>query len=361
MSHALRILGAISTPWTPYSVVFAHDGSRLGIGGGAWYGFGGVLLVSLATHEQTLYPGGEPLKETVSGLCFSSDDRHLVASTWSSSHHYGPVLVLRACGSNVESVGKLDFHYGDPIGHPCPTGVLLHGGYAITRNHTAWLDDVIGALELPANLEVATGPVAHRFRHSGLVVLDRQVITGGGGSGTSQWRRDLGFGETGKAADGLVVATLGPVEPKVNVVPVRDCRRVTAIARLGSSGDFITGGLDGELDSWSPHGWVQHRLSGRTVRPYVRDPRVVWAAYTPDSIIGICGLRDGKSWVSVSAGGELRLFKEQGLLGSWDLPVAGSPRSVAAHPEQPWIAVGIKQGGFGEAKSTVVLVDMEAS
>src|SRR5690348_11382971 len=43
---------------------------------------------------------------------------------------------------------------------------------------------------------------------------------------------------------------------------------------------------------------------------------------------------------------------------STQLPEAGSPGSLAAHPDRPWIAVGIKKGRFGHPQSAMVLAEV---
>jgi hypothetical protein len=91
--------------------------------------------------------------------------------------------------------------------------------------------------------------------------------------------------------------------------------------------------------------------------PVIRFVYITWATYTPNSIVGVCHLPDGDRWVSVSAGGEVCLGAGAVLTSSWQLPEPGSPRSLAAHPDRPWIAVGVKKGGFGRPESAVVLAE----
>jgi hypothetical protein len=154
-----------------------------------------------------------------------------------------------------------------------------------------------------------------------------------------------------------------PLEDEVReaqVVPAPDCRRVTADGARLSGEAFVTGGLDGELDLWSPDGaWKQQRLRAATnrVAPDHPDLDLTWATYTPNSIVGICSLADGDHWACVSAGGEICLWDRATQIQSWDLPEAGSPRSLAAHPDRPWIAVGIKKGGFGRPQAAVLLAE----
>ena len=89
----MRVVHTIQTPWAPYALTFSRDGTRLAIGGGTWYGGGGIMLVdgrTLQPVSDAVLDLGQP---TVSGVCFASDDSHVIAATWQSSQRSGPVLV----------------------------------------------------------------------------------------------------------------------------------------------------------------------------------------------------------------------------------------------------------------------------
>ena len=83
----MRLLREIQTPWAPYTVAFSRDGGRLAIGGGTFYGTGGIVLVSVSDgqsesfefSELPEYPDRHNTWPTVSGICWAADDRHLVA------------------------------------------------------------------------------------------------------------------------------------------------------------------------------------------------------------------------------------------------------------------------------------------
>jgi hypothetical protein len=161
-------------------------------------------------------------------------------------------------------------------------------------------------------------------------------------------------------AGGLVIAPLEVNSHEGEILPVAG--DITAIGAVPSGEGFLTGGRDGELLAWSWAGrWQQHRLRGATNHQAVHDPSldITWATYTPNSIVGICHLPDGDRWVSVSAGGEVCLWEGTNLTTTWRLPELGSPRSLAAHPDRPWIAVGVKKGGFARPQSAVVIVEVD--
>ncbi|MFZ6182524.1 hypothetical protein [Nannocystis pusilla] len=352
----MRVVRLLRTPWCPYSLMFAADGERIAVGGGAWYGGGGILLARLGSDETALHPA--EARFTVSGVCFSGDDRHLAASTWSSSHHHGPTHLWEVNDLSLRPAATLVHAYSDPIGDPCPTGVLLTGERVIVRNDTSIAADVFALWPPPPELRIA-GPQGHPRAHSGIAGVADRVFTGGGGSlALGGWRRDLGRYEAGKAADGLVSAPLagdGPLE----FIPAPS-RRITAIATRPGSEGFVTGGLDGEVHRWTRAGaWRSELLLRRGGDPHDRASELAWATYTPHSVVAICALADGERWVSVTAGGELRLWRGDDSLGAWFLPERGSPRALAAHPARPVVAVGIKQQHHADRRAaTVLLVDL---
>jgi hypothetical protein len=76
-------------------------------------------------------------------------------------------------------------------------------------------------------------------------------------------------------------------------------------------------------------------------------------------VVAICALAGGERWVSVTAGGELRLWRGDRTIDAWFLPERGSPRALAAHPTEPLVAVGIKQQHHQQpTASTVILAEL---
>jgi hypothetical protein len=366
----MRVLRTIRTPWAPYSLVFSRDGTRLAVGGGSWYGEGGLLLADLSSGDTRVHPctdlasPGRPLGPfTVSGVCLSPDDRHLAASTWASSQYAGPTLLFEVSGLGLAR--RETFPPRHPRDRPdaTPTGVLLAGGYLITRNYRAGLLGVVVVQGVPRNVPIDRGPAPQHLTSTRMIVVRGDVITGCDGQIPAQEREaDPGGRAAGRAADGLVAVPLKAEPRTARVIPARDCRLITAIGARPSGDRFLTGGLDGELDEWSWDGrWEQYRLRPATDKEAVDDPDLdlTWAAYNPNSIVGICSLADGDRWASVSAGGEVCLWDGLTLTRSWQLPETGSPRSLAAHPDRPLLAVAIKKGGFGRPESAVVLAEVD--
>jgi len=141
----MQVLSTISTPWAPYSVMFSHDGNRIAIGGGNFYGDGGILLASLSTGETELFRctdlprAPEQWIPAASGVCFSPDDGLLAVSTRSARLHYSPTFLFEVSGLRLAHRDTFVHQYGDGL-DPCPTGVILHDGYLITRNNATTLN-----------------------------------------------------------------------------------------------------------------------------------------------------------------------------------------------------------------------------
>jgi hypothetical protein len=79
----------------------------------------------------------------------------------------------------------------------------------------------------------------------------------------------------------------------------------------------------------------------------------------PECIVAIVTLAGSNELVAVSAEAELLILRPNGEWQSERIPHRGSPRSLAAHPTAPWVAVGIKQGGFAKPESVVGLFELE--
>lgn len=356
----MRLLKSIPVPWTPYSAMFSRDGTRLAIGGGVFYGNGGILIVDLADERSELSQcnslphAKDDWVPAISGLCFSDDDRYLAASSWRGRHHYAPTVVFEVSGltlthrSTLEAVIQQSWW-------ACPTGVLVSGGYIVTRNHDAEPDETLVLDESPRELGICADNTRQHLTNSHLAVVRNHVITAGRGlqqdlgtTKTERWRALVDFRESGGAIDeGLVSVALDGVVPELQLIPVQGSREVTAIAATPDGQGFLTGGLEGELDRWSWNGrWRQQRLRE-------------WTWDSP-SVRGICYLRNGRTWVTVSSG-RLDVLEENAPVTSCQLPSPGSPRALAAHPAENWIAIGMKQSGWHDPRGVVDLIEIKVS
>ena len=391
----ITLVRQIDTPWSPYAVTFSRDGSRLAMGGGACYGEGGIMLLDLEADRRgwldwlnvpgvaatsmprdstlTSPPIGVP---TVSCLCFSDDDRFLAASLWSASHKYAPTMLFEVDRLTVRhretfecsvrftmTVNGQSFSFKE---YATPTGVLLHQGHLITRRHRSSPEGrhVLVVDQLPATLDVSSGSRLQYLTHHRLVVVRNTAITEAGGSRGTYTAQPDGTRALSPATEGLALLDLQMPDAPLTIVPVHDCDRVTAIAALPGSDGFVTGGSSGQIDRWSWDGrWHQQRLraavTSKVALAHDHDP-AVRAEHLPQRIVGIVTLADSHDLVAVSAEGELLVLRSSGERESASIPLRGSPRSLAAHPGEPWVAVGIKQGGWEKPESVVGIFNVRA-
>jgi hypothetical protein len=378
----MKIVRTIPTPWPPYSVMFSQDGSRLAIGGGTWYGGGGILLVDLVTGATELSTCVELLSPTrvghddghqpspssaptVSGICFSNDDRHLAASMWTSRQHYAPSVLCDVDGLKLSNTTPVEVAHPERFSNgldTCPTGVLLFGSVLITRNHGGNPEDVIMVAPLPPGRHVSAERPVQRLTHSRVIVAREAVITESGGSRGVSIRQDDGSSLRRVISEGLVFRPLDGRSGDV-IVPVPDCDRVTAIASLNTDETFLSGGIHGQIDLWTWRGdWIRQRVQNSQPPKTVRWPEMAslsWDFYSPTSIVGLAALSLADTWASVTAGGDLTIRTAVRPEPAWQLPVAGTPRSLAAHPQNSWVAVGVKQRSFGRPESVVAIVEVE--
>jgi len=347
-------------PWTPYAVTFSRDGTRLAIGGGVFYGNGGIVIADLTSDRTELFrcdslphAAGDWVP-AVSGLCFSDDDRYLAASSWSGRHHYAPTMLFEVSGLKVTLRSTLEKAILDF--EACPTGVLLSGGFAITRHHGAEPADILVIDEWPHELEITPGISKPYLTSSHLAVVQDSAITAGPGlrldwnvTGLQRIQAEVAFRESGDPVEeGLVAVALQDEVRVPQLIPVKGCREITAIAATPDGLGFLTGGLEGELDRWSWRGrWQQERLRE-------------WTSDSP-SVRGICYISNQRDWVAVSSTGRLDLLAENTPVTYWQLPSPGSPRALASHPSEKWIAIGMKQSGWTAPRGVVDLIEIETS
>ena len=348
-------------------MTFSHDGTRLAMGGGSWYGGGGIYIYGL---PKNLESADSPLAgfskksqsdtiPTISGLCFSRDDRHLAASAWLSSQYPAEAMLYHIKGVDLDPPQNLKFQWRDPLEGPCPTGILFYNGGLIMRSNTTTIEDVFhNWTNLPDPSVCRENPLYY-LTNSRFIIRRGQAITGGGGSLTmGGWRRDRGQFEQGRACTGMVVRDLIKQETAREWQEETHCRRITAVSPLISEDQFLSGGLDGEVDLWRyGTNWQRESLRKPPKPGKKGDPQINWATYAPASIVGICSLCDGDRFVTLDASGELSVWKNRTPQTTWQIPIAGTPRSLAAHPTKPLIAAGLKRGTLG-SQSKMVLISL---
>ena len=373
----IRLVRTIGTPWAPYAVTFSRDGTRAVFGGGSWYGHGGIVVVELDNDRRTaldwhkvpwVVAGGiHPLRSmpsgvpSVSGLCFSDDDRFLAASMWASSQSYAPGMLFQVDRSELDPVKVFDYQGLDPFIQPnehericrrgTPTGILLHESYVIVRQHGGEPGGrhVIVLNPLLTDSQVRAELTTQQLTHSRMVIVRGSVITEAGGNrALKRLQRDGSYARV-PATEGLAIRRLDEPTAPPDSLSVHECHRVTAIAALPGNRGFVTGGSDGQIDEWMWNGvWQQRRVRAAAQS---RDPRS-----GADAIVGLVTVTGTNQLVAVSSAGDLLVQRTDGAWECDRLPARGSPRSLAAHPHLPWIAVGLKQGGFDEPEAVVLIL-----
>jgi len=219
---------------------------------------------------------------------------------------------------------------------PCPTGVIINEGIVIVRNSASVITDVITTF----NRKELLGDYRNQYPYhtsSRLIIIKESAITGGGG---------------------MINQSLNETDKGIEIIPIKDCGGVTAISKRPND-CFITGGSDGEIDKWEfDNIWVQQRLRESKTKPEPKNRAIIWGTYKPSSIVGICTLDKTQYWVAIDASSGLQLWENDKLIKYWQLPYNGTPRSIAANPENSIVAIAIKDGGFTSPKSKVVLIDL---
>lgn len=324
-------LRTIDTPWTPYAIAFSPDGQFLAIGGGSSRSGGGILLVDCTAERSRLFDSDElpQLSEgAVSGMCYAADARHLVISAWESAQGGGRVAVFESEGLELRNGAVSVIEYASRS--VWASGITLHDGIALVRNHHSILAEQFTAVPLP--VDVHRGSVK-QFGNQRLVVAGDFVITGNHGEPNASGSFSRGR---------LIVAPLDNLTSPT-IVEVESSDRITAIAH--ADGYLVTGGSRGELDVWWFHGhWQRRRI------------RHVEALQSASGVVDICAIPHGRV-ACVTPNGGLWLFDVTATRVSRVMTLPIAPCSLAAHPDGHTLAVGIMRRG-GPHDSHVVLLDL---
>ena len=280
----MQLVDTIRVPRTPYGSTFSHDGARFAIGGGTWYGNGGIIVRALQDGTDVtlhwedfrdnamLFP--EPFRiaveiymdnwtrfdrpyaiglPAVSSLCFSDDDRYLAASMWRARWSYAPAAVF---GTGTIQLTLEAVIEGQPANYVLHTGVVMHRGHIVVRRHVwdAWNQQQAAWLAvhpLPLLSSSANGGNDH-LTHSRVVVRRGAALTSGAAFATSD-----------RARHRLIANALDGAGAEH--IEVSDTRGVSAISACREDDRFISGGFDGEIDLWQwDSGWHSTRVRQRT-------------------------------------------------------------------------------------------------
>ena len=328
-----------------YAVAFSSDGDRLVAGSGWYYGNGtisflrpdGLGIVNRISLAELLPDAGRQLDlVSVSGLCFDGYDRFLAVSLWLHEHQYYAGLLLRIEGDDlVPFMSGLDSRKITEglniLNRGYATGVRLHDQKLIVRRSSTENEMTLTAFPVPS--DVATGGIDHSLTSSRMAIIKGAAVTG-----MEESLLVTGLGEWGTTSSQLVSS---PHEG-----------RVSAMVAHPDGRQLITGSTDGSIAFWNviPEKNGSPVVETPTLRPFdalpdgCGDTPAGTHRYSGASIVGMCFMHDAQHLVTVYASGYVRIWKGEEIALEWMLP-AGSPRSVAAHPSEPVLAIGCKGPG----------------
>jgi hypothetical protein len=349
----VRVIERLPVAWSPYAVTFSHDGTRLAIGGGTWYGLGGITLIDLRTRERADHPIGalDPsLLETaaslrraatapqrsVSGLAFTSDDRHLLASTWTSGVRRGAAIAFEIDHLELRQVAA--YVSREPL-----TGIHAHRSGAVIRIWRTEAHETLGTLQWGAELQLAGAGRPELTSHR-IALARGNAFTGDHGAQAGSARLD----------PSVIARPLDRAK-----VAVHRADHDSTVSAIGTQGDaLIVGHASGRLAAWS---WQDSRPVLDHVLgdiPTVENDAALWAIYQRTSVVGLCSLADGRG-AAITAGGMLATWAPGKPIDTWPLPVLGTPRAIAASPDRALLAVGVKSNRGPTSDSSVAIIELD--
>ena len=150
-------------------------------------------------------------------------------------------------------------------------------------------------------------------------------------------------------AERSAMVTHGHVEGREGAVAVAAAAAIAAQSSPPEGEDFLLATLPFVPESLTRRGIVESlEIPG--------DPGIRGPVQRIEAVASVAGSHD---LVAVTRGGDLLVCKSEKDWVCQRLPEPGSPRSLAAHPVEPWIAVGIKQRGFEDPRGAVAILAIE--
>jgi hypothetical protein len=292
---------------------------QLAIGGGTWYGEGGLAIMNEdATRIEVPAEGAC----TISNVAWTSD--HVLASAWGRMQRDGRAQLYT---SKLAFVRELV----SPSNDGPATGLVIDGDRFVVRHHRDEAPRMFAQYPLPPELR---GGDRKALTNQRIVVAGDRYVTGDHGRRSNQKAQVSRF----VIADRTTMATQVVEVPRLDVI--------TAITAL-PDGTIYAGGIGGAIvrTVWRDLEWHHQVLRDKTEAPIGPGHRHVnWSTYAPDSIVAMCTLPDGRV-VHATASGYVSILDGE----SFQIPIAGTIRALAAHPDGHAIAVGVKVGNAAAA------------
>lgn len=355
MDRVAKLVGAISTERTPYSVTFSADGRYLAYGDGYWYGGGHIVCLEAGRGVVARFDCAKSLPEVtgqineiaISGLCFDRANRFLAASAWLWKHAYFPGFLFRFDGSQLTPHlnTRDDREWIRARGLGVATGVRLHGRRLVVRRTAAIAQQVCSAYPVPP--EVETSGIPHHLTSARMAIVGDCVLTQFGDSLLA----------SAPSADGTA---------RTCAIAIPEGHQVSAITADPTGRRVITGGHGGSIAFWDriedEDGLPNLKLvAHQDVATSRSERRAPVGKASPTSatkaIVAACFLCDGERFAVADAAGNVGVWNHEEQVATWTVP-AGSPRTMAAHPGGPWLAIGCKSAGNAAYEGRIFQYDL---
>jgi len=327
------------TPHTVYSVTFSPNGELLACAGGYFYGGGFIRCIGNAGMGDGKWECVNR-KETISCLSFDQTGQFIAASAWSMRHNYHPGEIFSIGGPCQPT-----WTFNEPVGGAsrgnfnryCATGVLMTGREFIIR-HGAQLDVPVTHHALPA--EVAGTTEHQHLTSSRVVMLGNTTATG---VARHTWTSTEG------TKTHSILALASNRGGSCRAPPTPHAAPISAIAYHHARSELITCDSAGSTAFWK---CSQLEATPDLTLTAVRTEH-------KSAIEAACFLSDCRL-VTADRAGIVCIWNDSTHatkrdLGDW------SPRTLAAHPIHPRIAIGCKHGDNGGLSGCVFVGDIEGT
>ncbi|MEZ4451537.1 MAG: hypothetical protein R3B09_18850 [Nannocystaceae bacterium] len=366
-----HLVATIDTPHPVYGLHWSADGERLALSGGYLYGRGFVgladpsgRLVTLRDHDSL---AAEPLVDgadlILPAVCLDDRGEWLAAAACSYKWHARGPLLFRVVDDRLVLVDAPELDEPDdarPLsGHA--TGVWLHRGRLFVRYRAPSLGEALRSWPTPTPTPIHADEARAHLTNSRITVVDDVVwiaknltrIYSSAGTGPPMSPGSDAF--LIENPHGLAALDLRDPGAALRLTATDVEARCTALVRDRAGARLFAGLDDHRIVEWR----VDARGEIAQGRAWTHPPGPREGAVIVRGIQGLCGLADGETLVSAAHGGGVALWRDGAAIGGFELPPPWSPRTIAAHPRAPWLAIGCK-GASGHRPGAVLLYDVGA-
>lgn len=361
------LTATIDTPHPVYGLQWSADGERLALCGGFLYGGGFVGLADRSGQLLTLRDQAsltaEPLLDgadvILSSVCIDDRGRWLLAAACSYKWDARGPLLFRIDGDRLELVAapELTEEEDDDAYHSGhATGAWLHRGRMLVRYRARELAEAL--LTWPAPEELHADESRAHLCNARITIADdvvwiaKNLLHVYSSAGTGPPMVPGSDARLIYNPHGLASLDLRDPSASLRLQPLDHDERCTAIVRDRAGARIFTGLADHRIVEWRVVD--RERLERTGVWRHGSDAR---NAPVVRGIQALCMLADGETLVSAELGGSIALWRDGEAVGELRLPRPWSPRALAAHPSEPWIAIGCKGRG-GYEPGTIFVYDL---